>query len=704
MDWINDQIIRLAQSSLPPGAELVMMEDPSNEYAIYPQDLSGDGVPELTVVYRWQEELYVHILQYRHVGWTIAAAAKGEGYGVAELTAAPVTSRMVNNLIINWRTAEAQTKRAVYEWSPVGFRNIVPDDRSLESRAISLYPGSEKTTSGTRWGYINGIGTMVIPPRFDRAEDFQTNGLAIVSADNGNGLINTTGAYFVRPVYSFIAPFSEGRAVVIDDKGKYKLLNDSGAIVTSNGYSYMADMHDGRAMVNNQLEGGKTVYGYIDRSGKEVIPLRYEDATDFSDRHAVVKIKDNVYALIRHDGSKEAEYHFPFVGVLGDGLLPFQQTANGKYGYINEKGTVKIQPTYSTAFPFQNGRAIVNNAEDFAAEYGVIDTKGNLVIQTIYNDIMAIGQQRYAVGKAIDPDQPFLGSMYAIFDSDGKRLTEFVYTDVQPYRKGLASASNGKTTFFINTSGNPAPGYPQFQGSGILKLEDDLIQVNIDQRIQYANRNGRIVWEPNTVIPLRLPYLVREHKYKPNKDYVVYYPAVEGIADHAAQERLNETLKVMSQVKPIPGDELLGYTYSGDFEVTLFKKNLLEIEMTGYNYPAGAAHGMPTKVYAHIDVSNGDMYTLKDLFKPGSDYVKVLSDIVGEQIKTDPQYDYVFPDTYKGIKPDQPFFVTQDALHLYFEPYEIAPYAAGFPEFRIPYSQIMNIIDERGDFWRSFHP
>jgi Protein of unknown function (DUF3298). len=703
MDWINDQIIRLAQSSLPPGAELVMMENPPNEYAIYPQDLSGDGIPELTVVYRWEDELYVHILQYRHIGWRIAAAAKGEGYGVAELTAVPVTTRMVNNLIINWRTGEEQTRRAVYEWSPLGFRNIVTD-RAIEIRAISLYPGSEKTTTGTRWGYINGIGTMVIPARFDYAEDFQANGLAVVSADNGNGLINTTGAYSVRPIYSYIAPFSEGRAVVIDEKGKYQLIDDSGDMVTSKGYSYMADMHDGRAMVNNQQADGKTLYGYVDRSGKEVIPLRYEDASDFANRHAIVKVKENEYALIRHDGSKEAEFHYPFVGVLGDGLLPFQQTANGKYGYINEKGTVKIQPTYSTAFPFQNSRAIVNKAEDFGAEYGLIDTRGNLIIQTIYNDITAIGQQRYAVGKAIDPDQTFLGSMYAIFDSDGKRLTDFVYTDVQPYRKGLASASNGKTTFFINTNGNPAPGYPQFEGSGTLKLEDDLIQVNIDQRIKYANRNGRIVWEPNTVIPLRLPYLVREHKYKPNKDYVVYYPAVEGIADQAAQERLNDTLKVLSQVKPIPGDQVLGYTYTGDFNVTLFKKNLLEIELVGYNYPAGAAHGMPTKVYAHINVTNGAMYALKDLFKPGSDYVKVISDIVGEQIKTDPQYDYVFPDTYKGIKPDQPFFVTQDALHVYFEPYDIAPYAAGFPAFKIPFSQIMNIIDEKGEFWRSFHP
>ncbi|MNP62681.1 hypothetical protein D3C76_1579810 [compost metagenome] len=97
------------------------------------------------------------------------------------------------------------------------------------------------------------------------------------------------------------------------------------------------------------------------------------------------------------------------------------------------------------------------------------------------------------------------------------------------------------------------------------------------------------------------------------------------------------------------------------------------------------------------------MYELKDLFKPNSDYVKVLSQIVGDQIKNDPQYSYVFPDTYEGISPNQPFFVTADALHLYFNPYEIAPYAAGFPTFTIPFVQIRDIINTEGSFWKAFH-
>jgi hypothetical protein len=96
-------------------------------------------------------------------------------------------------------------------------------------------------------------------------------------------------------------------------------------------------------------------------------------------------------------------------------------------------------------------------------------------------------------------------------------------------------------------------------------------------------------------------------------------------------------------------------------------------------------------------------YRLKDLFMPEADYVKVISQIVGEQINNDDQYSYVFPDSYKGIKADQPFFISEGALNVYFEPYEIAPYAAGFPTFTIPFKEITSIINHGGDFWLSFH-
>lgn len=571
------------------------------------------------------------------------------------------------------------------------------------ARRAVLLPAAVKTTSGTKWGYIDAKGSFVIMPQYSSADAFQPNGLAVVQSGNNSGLIDMSGAFRIQPIYDFIGPFSEGRAVIIDSSG-FKIIDERGNVLTPKAYSYISAFADERAMfyVMNEADSSSK-YGYLDRKGAEVIPAQFESASDFAKGKAVVKLHEQAFALIDRNGRKLAEYPFYDVGQLGEGLLSYQPEQNGKYGYINERGQSVIYPAFTSAMPFQDGRAIVNTAEDFGALYGVIEKRGGYVVQPAYNDIRQLGEQRLALGKARNADQPYLGSLYAIADHDGKLLTDYFFTDVADYKYGLASVTDGKQTYFINTKGQPAEGYPRLSGRGVLTIMDGVVQAIVDNRESYYTRSGRLIWQSNTVIPLRVPLRVKEHKYKPNVDYLVYYPSVEGMVNQAAQQQVNRKLEELSQVKRVPANVQLEYSYDGDFDVTWFHKNLLVLQLNGYNFPFGAAHGMPTMIYSHINVIDGSMYELRDLFRPGSNYVKVLSDIVGEQIKTDPQYSYVFPDTYTGIKADQPFYVTEDALHLYFNPYDIAPFAAGFPTFRIPYAQIRSIIATEGAFWRSFH-
>jgi len=143
--------------------------------------------------------------------------------------------------------------------------------------------------------------------------------------------------------------------------------------------------------------------------------------------------------------------------------------------------------------------------------------------------------------------------------------------------------------------------------------------------------------------------------------------------------------------------------YTGDYEITFYKKNLLVIEITGYDYPFCAAHGMPIKKYAHINLKTGSLYQLKDLFITGSPYVKVISDLIEDQIKSNDQNSYIFPNEYHGIQSDQPFFIDDAGLNIFFQPYEIAAFAAGFPTFTIPFNELKEWMDVNGEFWRTFH-
>ncbi|MGE5703597.1 MAG: WG repeat-containing protein, partial [Clostridia bacterium] len=572
----------------------------------------------------------------------------------------------------------AMRQRAAYP-SQAAWRALIQQIRfQLLQRSVGPFRASLKTTEGTKWGYINDKGQFIISPRYDYADDFQENGLAMVIQRERSGLINRQGQYVVAPKYDSISRFSEGRASVTDDKGTW-VMDEQGKILTAEPYDFIAMYQNGRATFSVTKEGmGR--YGYLDRDGKVVIPARYENGTDFHNDKAVVKVKEGEYALIGKNGERLQTYRYPFVGPLGDGLLAFQQQENGPYGYIDEKGSVVIKPTFSEAQPFQAGRAVVNAAKEITDpnQYGLIDKQGAYRIRPEYNLILMLGEGRVSVGKAKDAQKPYMGSLFAIADTDGRFLTDFRYNDVQDYHDGLASANDDQQTFFIDRQGQIVRNLPVLPGIGSVSLEGNVVRADIELRTAYYDRNGKLIWQQNTVIPLTNQYRVREEKYRPNKDYIVYYPQVEGMVDQEAQNRINQRLKSMSQVKPVPGNVQLDYSYTGDFSVEFFKKNLVVLQLLGYNFPAGAAHGMPSQVYAHVDLARGNMYELKDLFKPNSNYVNVLSEIVGTMIKTDPKYSYVFPGSYTGIKPNQPFYVNENALYLYFEPYEIGPYVAGF--------------------------
>lgn len=564
------------------------------------------------------------------------------------------------------------------------------------TRMVYLFPAEVKEIGGSKWGYINDKGNFVLPPKYEMARDFQENGLAIIQLNNLTGIIDNNGYFIVKPKYETISPFSEGRATAIDDKG-FKVLDESGKEITSKAYSFIGDYKEGRAVAANTNENGEYLYGYLNRRGNEVIPLSYESASDFQDGKALVKLKEGSYALIDLTGKVLNSYSYPFVDDYGEGMLAYRKSNDGKWGYLDESGKILIEPQFMGTQPFVEEKAIVNVENN---HYGLIDRQGKFIIKPNYNSLLNLEENRYALGKVQDPERPYLFQKYAIADSNGHIYTGFIFNGVSRYKDGIASAYNDEMTFFIDKRGQRLDHLPKVQGNGSLAFDKSLIKGDIDLRIFYFDKNGKLIWKQNKIIPLNDDYSVIENKFKPNKDYLVYYPQLK-VAENL--ESVNQKLKELSGVKPVPQHTQLESSYAGDFDVSFYKNNLVVIEINGYDYPFGAAHGMPVKKYAHIDLKTGRFYKLKDLFKPGADYVKEISEIIGDKLKNDDQYSYVFPDSYKGIKADQPFYISGGALNVYFEPYEIAPYAAGFPTFTIPFQDISSIIDRAGDFWRSFH-
>ena len=78
-----------------------------------------------------------------------------------------------------------------------------------------FYEGLARVKLERKWGFIDTLGRVVVPPtRYDQAENF-SGGLAKVRvSQKGWGLINNDGKEVLKPMFDYISDFINGEAIV----------------------------------------------------------------------------------------------------------------------------------------------------------------------------------------------------------------------------------------------------------------------------------------------------------------------------------------------------------------------------------------------------------------------------------------------------------------------------------------------------------
>lgn len=187
-------------------------------------------------------------------------------------------------------------------------------------------------------------------------------------------------------------------------------------------------------------------------------------------------------------------------------------------------------------------------------------------------------------------------------------------------------------------------------------------------------------------------------------------PVIKGWQNKKAEAEINNKFfKVVSNFKKEmelvaqeakKGHESLGYP-TGKYQAitegkVLYNKNdLLAISLNYYQY-TGGAHGISYQEVFNIDLRSGNILSLQDIFKPGSNYKRIIDREIKHQISRNPEN--FFPEGEGGfqtISNKQSFLLKDNYLIFYFQPYEIACYAAGIVEFKIPFSKLKKTVKER---------
>ncbi|MDK2918397.1 MAG: hypothetical protein PWQ37_1130 [Candidatus Petromonas sp.] len=178
----------------------------------------------------------------------------------------------------------------------------------------------------------------------------------------------------------------------------------------------------------------------------------------------------------------------------------------------------------------------------------------------------------------------------------------------------------------------------------------------------------------------------------------VYYPMVIGSKNLAVQNKVNDAIQNLVQqlIREQGYYENSMTQITGYYEIKTNERGILSLALINDAY-SGGAHGLTVIKSITADLETGKIYNLQDLFKPDSNYVERISDIVEKKIKD--RNIYLLGD-FKGIRPDQDFYIADKALVIYFQLYELTSYAFGFPYFPISVYDIKEIISEDSPFDR----
>ena len=195
------------------------------------------------------------------------------------------------------------------------------------------------------------------------------------------------------------------------------------------------------------------------------------------------------------------------------------------------------------------------------------------------------------------------------------------------------------------------------------------------------------------------------------------YPLIEGDArfDKFNREARNLVMKDVAAFKTAEtqseeetgvdqSDETQNSTLDIGYDIRFATDDLISVEFGEGQYSRGAAHPNSATAVLNYDLKNGKKLSLADLFNPNSKYLNAISAYCIKELKDRAKKnkdEMLTDDTIQtGASPRADNYravaITRKGLWVTFDPYQVAPYAAGPQYVMVPYSALKEITRPDG--------
>ncbi len=300
--------------------------------------------------------------------------------------------------------------------------------------------------------------------KFDFVGDFR-EGMCPVKQKDKWGFIDPDGNTVISPAWnSFITPFFSSGVVRLQDPktALHGFLDKKGNVVIPFSFYNISDFHD------------TVTIAYFPASAKDPgskahckailmlagFPLPFEIPNDYS------------YSTYFTEGLARArvDMKYGYMNPLGIMVIPniyydVKDFSNGmasvslarKWGVIDSTGTMVFEPQYfTTPLPFSGGYGWFNDDKN---KFGLLDRKGNILIQPYYEKVFRFGDG-FGVAYTRTPDSD---EITHIIGDSGKVAVEFRKSVIKDnfiipesgFNNGLAAARIGYSKYgFINSAGD----------------------------------------------------------------------------------------------------------------------------------------------------------------------------------------------------------------------------------------------------------